>query len=828
VVSDNLLDGGSGSDSLVGGEGDDLLAGGGDDDDLLGGAGDDRLEGGDGADNLLGDAGDDVLDGGPGNNRLSGDAGADRFIVSDFDVDEILDLNVAEGDVVDFSALAQEALSAGLALGESVRLGAGTFGTTLAVDVGDNNGFQDVALLRGVEPLAQVTSTGELVALARPAAVPLVSLSLAALDGTNGFRLRGIEVPNSVSDAGDVNGDGFADVIVGAPYAALGQPYGPGASYVVFGDPSGFGGVVDVSVLDGGNGFRLDGVDLREHSGFSVSGGGDVNGDGFADLIIGAPYGARLYTGSGESYVVFGNPDGFGGVLDLAALDGSTGFRLDGVDPGSRTGRSVSSAGDVNGDGYDDVIIGAHAATPDGRLYAGESYVVFGDPDGFGGALDLASLDGSHGFRLIGIDAFDLSGESVSGAGDVNGDGLEDVIVSARFADPSGRPDAGESYVVFGDPDGFGGALDLAALDGSNGFRLDGVDFAIWSVSGAGDVNGDGLADLIIGSVNGGYGAGESYVVFADPGGFGGALDLASLNRTNGFRLDGIDPGDSSGYSVSGAGDVNGDGLADLIVGAPGAGESYVVFGDAGGFGGALSLAALDGTNGFRLDGIGGLSGYSVSGAGDVNGDGFADLIVGAPLADPGGRDITGESYVVFGGNFTGAVDGLGDEGDDIFIGSRAGEIFVGAQGDDALIGNGGSDLLNGAAGDDLLAIADTGFSQLAGGSGTDTIRLDGAGGTLDLTAISDLFVQDVERVDLNGSGNELVLNTREVLNIDDNSNTLTVLGEDTNAVDGSLPGAVQGTTTVGGVDFTTFAVGQAQLLVQTGVDTSGIETAAA
>ena len=190
---DDQLFGGNGRDVLLGDDGDDLLAGDCGDDDLLGGSGDDLLEGGDGDDNLFGDAGDDVLDGGPGNNRLSGDADADRFLLADFDVDEILDLNLADGDVVDFSALAEEALSAGLLLGDAVRLEAGPSGTTLLVDVGDSNGFQDVALLRGVEPVVEVTSTGELVALARPVAVPLVSLSLAALDGTNGFRLDGID-----------------------------------------------------------------------------------------------------------------------------------------------------------------------------------------------------------------------------------------------------------------------------------------------------------------------------------------------------------------------------------------------------------------------------------------------------------------------------------------------------------------------------------------------------------------------------------------------------------------------------------------------------------
>ena len=141
---DDQLFGGNGRDLLLGDDGDDLLAGDGGDDDLLGGTGDDALEGGEGDDNLFGDAGDDVLDGGLGNNRLSGDADADRFLLADFDVDEILDLNLAEGDVVDFSALAEEALSAGLLLGDAVRLEAGPSGTTLSVDVGDSDGFQEL------------------------------------------------------------------------------------------------------------------------------------------------------------------------------------------------------------------------------------------------------------------------------------------------------------------------------------------------------------------------------------------------------------------------------------------------------------------------------------------------------------------------------------------------------------------------------------------------------------------------------------------------------------------------------------------------------------
>ena len=136
--------------------------------------------------------------------------------------------------------------------------------------------------------------------------------------------------------------------------------------------------------------------------------------------------------------MVFGAAGGFAPSLSLAALDGTNGFRLDGIDRNDNSGTSVSNAGDVNGDGFDDIIIGASGADPNGNSAAGESYVVFGAAGGFAPSLSLAALDGTNGFRLDGIDGSDISGTSVSSAGDVNGDGFDDIIIGASRADPNG------------------------------------------------------------------------------------------------------------------------------------------------------------------------------------------------------------------------------------------------------------------------------------------------------------------------------------------------------------------------------------------------------
>ena len=596
------------------------------------------------------------------------------------------------------------------------------------------------------------------------------SFSLANLNGSNGFIINGIDALDSsggsVSGAGDVDGDGIDDLVIGAD----------GQSYVVFGGQS-FGTTFDLATLDGTNGFRLDG------GGSSVSGIGDINGDGIDDLIVGAP-GANDF--SGQSYVVFGGQP-FGTSIDLASLDGANGFRLDGIAAGDNSGFSVAGAGDINGDGINDIIIGAPGADF-GDYNFGQSYVVFGGQS-FGASFDLSNLDGSNGFYLDGLTKFDNSGSSVSGAGDFNGDGIDDLVIGASGGDGSQsdiNTNFGESYVVFGGQS-FGASFDLSSLDGSNGVRIDGPVSGLesgWSVSNAGDVNGDGVGDLIIGTHSSSNGLeNASYVVFGGQS-FGATFSLNLLDGSNGFRIDGIDSDIGAGVPVSGAGDINGDGFDDLIVGVstadPGgdgdAGSTYLVFGGPI-FDDVFDLGTLnlDSSKGLQLDGksFGDGAGDSVSAAGDVNGDGFDDLIIGAPSADPAGNIGAGESYVLFGGNFTSNVIQFGDDRSNLLTGTIYADTLIGNLGDDTLQGGGGPDILRGGGGNDRIEIGYGSFLKIDGGGGQDTLALTLPYLSLDLTTISNTAIELIEAIDLNGANaNTLTLNPEDVFDISETANT--------------------------------------------------------
>ena len=334
---------------------------------------------------------------------------------------------------------------------------------------------------------------------------------------------------DSISTCGDFNGDGFEDLILGGPEVDFGGQE-TGVAYVVFGGPQ-LPRVLELSTLDGSNGIRLIGEEEGDLAGFSVSAAGDVDRDGYDDLLVGA---TAAHDFQGEAYLVYGGPDPPAELAlgDLAPADGVS-FRS----PDSGHLGYVASAGDLNADGFPDILLGAPELPPSS---AGAAYVVYGGP-ALPAVIDVTSIDPAEGSSLFGYEEFGGIGGSLSTPGDFDGDGFDDVVLGSQFGNRDLFTSTGASYVVFGGL-GLAGEIDLEDLDGGNGFKVNGIfsssNFGK-SVS-MGDLNGDGLADLIAGAPRTiTVAPGDAFVVFGAPGPFLAELDAADLDGINGFEIPG-------------------------------------------------------------------------------------------------------------------------------------------------------------------------------------------------------------------------------------------------------------------------------------------------
>ena len=411
---------------------------------------------------------------------------------------------------------------------------------------------------------------------------------------------------NSVASAGDVNGDGYCDVIVGAYLYDSGET-DEGRAYVYLGSASG---------LSPDAAWSVEGNNATAELGSSVASAGDVNGDGYSDVVIGAPYYDADLMNEGRAFVYLGSASG---------LSATAAWTAEGNQFGASFGNSVASAGDVNGDGYSDIIVGAWVYNTT-QTNAGRAYVYLGSASGLA-ATPAWTADGDQNEGRF--------GNSVASAGDVNGDGYSDVIVGAYMYD-NGETNEGRAYVYLGSSSGPASTPAWIGECNMNGAYFGNC------VASAGDVNGDGCADIIVGAYRY-YGVqsmeGRAFVYFGSPSGLSPSPSWSmGIGQASAWF----------GFSVACAGDVNGDGYADVIVGAStydggetDEGGAFVYCGSASGPAWSPAWTAEGGQATAAF-------GVSVASAGDVNGDGYSDVVIGAPWYDNGQAD-EGRAFVHLG-----------------------------------------------------------------------------------------------------------------------------------------------------------------------------------
>jgi len=550
-----------------------------------------------------------------------------------------------------------------------------------------------------------------------PSSINLDPLNNVLIAGETAFGVLG----RGAAPIGDINGDGFADFAVAAP-GDDSKGGNTGKVLVYLGQSGGPSFGLHYSDFDGNKGFQIVGATANGYAGGTVQKLGDVNGDHIDDFAISA-------RGEGAVYVVFGTKSGFPASLDLSNLDGQGVKIFDQKSAGGVTegfGTSIASA-DLNGDGVQDIVIGAENGINQSGNQTGAVYVVFGRT-GLGSEINVTTLSGpSTGFEIVGETTNGAFGHSVSSAGDFNGDGTQDLII--------GEPNSNKSFVLFGRANtAFDPVVQASDIGGANGILIQGDlnTYAGGSVT-AGDVDGDGFSDVIIGGKRayaGGTNGGKVWVIHGSP--TPPSVNLLNLGSGD-FQILASEGFGYFGTNVAAA-DVNGDGFTDIVasqhlydVGANrDVGSVLVIFGGQTPIASSISLSQLDGDNGFRLVG---LNAYDNTGSSlglvDVDGDGFPDILTGAPGFDVDGGQTTLQSAGAALlweqlGLPIGPVNRTGTPIANTILGSTSNDILSGLGGNDILNGRGGKDQLFGGAGADVL-IGGPGADNIDGGTGINT-----------------------------------------------------------------------------------------------------------
>lgn len=589
-----------------------------------------------------------------------------------------------------------------------------------------------------------------------------------------------------VAPAGDVNGDGIDDFIITAPYGIANYKIWGGRTYVVFGNAS-FDGSTPLllsalTAAGSSTGFMIEGErgicptcpgsyvgnQNGDLFGWAADGARDVNGDGLADILVSAKNHGD--DDSGRAYAIFGKTDDAPISTSSIGTETGPGVLFDAVDITSTTnlGYRLQNVADYNGDGLTDYIVGLEQLGTTAYIANGlskpgtitltnddhvDNVVVFRG-GGYSCQWGEDPDTGEDVDNCIGRYAASLP---EAGGGDFNGDGKPDVVrLIANFT-----TNELEIMVFF-----------------NNGSDLQRV-FSTF-----------GSADNILNPPNGGV------RIYTNGIAYGSWKNRVTLNS-----------------------DVNGDGYDDVVLGiGAGQRTTYVIFGGPDSRWIDLDTLLDDG-NGIRIDGGLGSTkpGFDVDTSGDINGDGLNDIVIGDPGDDRFGEN-SGAAYLVYGGDYSGSITQMGDDAANTLTGTAGDDNMVGGRGDDTMIGNGGLDTMYGGAGNDVMIVADAGFHRIRGGVGFDTLATNG-GVALDLEALRSRIdeIEQID-LGASGA-DSLNVTRIDLLNLSPTSNQLFIRGTAEDEVSSSGDNWTNdGEFDVDGTQFQKFISGRAEMFVQDGI----------